>query len=338
MKNKLLIALPVVLFILATGVTFQLLRSDEGVTNTATSTADLSQTVSRATTLALSRPTTIVPSQSDNSTQPAPSSTESLPAITLASQPSTEPLHIAVAGDVGTGDFKEYATSAAMDVLDEQNNFAALLLLGDNVYENGEPDKVQEKVFDPFNPVLDKDTKLYAVLGNHDVRNGNGPAHAKALGMPNRWYSKQLNADTTLIALDSTDPGNAEQLQWLDATLAETQTRWTIAIFHHPAFSAGYHGNEPGVQQHFVPLFKKHQVDLVLTGHDHDYQRNKPQDGTLYIVTGAAAKLRDVGRKDFTEVAFSVHSFVTLTIYNDRIEGTAIDHSGQTIDTFSLNA
>ena len=52
----------------------------------------------------------------------------------------------------------------------------AVLLLGDNVYDNGEPAHVQARVFEPIGPVLDAETKLIAVLGNHDVRDDNGRA------------------------------------------------------------------------------------------------------------------------------------------------------------------
>lgn len=245
-------------------------------------------------------------------------------------------LRLAVAGDVGTGGEAAYRTAAVMDGLESQDEYDKLLLLGDNIYENGDPSLVQAKVLDPLTPVLDGPTELLAVLGNHDVHDDNGDAQAAALGMPNRWYATSTDL-LTVIALDSTQPDNAEQREWLRATLADTASSWTIVILHHPAFSAGWHGNEPGVQANFVPLFEEFGVDLVLSGHDHDYQRSTAINGVTYVVTGAAAKLRPTGREDFTAVSWSTHSFVDLSIYPDRIEGQAIDHDSRAIDTFTLN-
>ncbi|MGB5757361.1 MAG: metallophosphoesterase [Acidimicrobiales bacterium] len=264
----------------------------------------------------------------------APTSAQTTP-IETPVEPVT--LRLAVAGDVGTGGAAAYQTAAVMDSLDNQSEYDKLLLLGDNVYDDGDPSLVASKVLDPFAPVLDGPTELLAVLGNHDVDNDNGDAQAAALGMPNRWYVTRTDL-ATIIALDSTQPDNAEQRAWLRSTLADTETPWTIVMLHHPAFSAGLHGNEPGVQANFVPLFEEYGVDLVLSGHDHDYQRSKVINSVTYVVTGAAAKLRPTGREDFTAVAWSTHSFVDLLIYPDRIQGQAIDHDGQAIDQFTLRA
>ncbi len=246
-------------------------------------------------------------------------------------------VRLAVAGDVGTGDAAAYKTAAVMDRLDQQRDFDALLLLGDNIYENGDPADVVSKVFEPFDPVLDRETQLLAVLGNHDVDDGFGPAQAKALGMANAWYSTSIE-DVTIVALDSNQADNPDQLAWLRATLSAVDTTWTIAIMHHPAYSAGWHGSDAKVQKHFAPLFAEFDVDLALSGHDHDYQRNNPIDGVTYVVTGAAAKLRPAGSETFTAVSWSTPSFVDLAVYEDRIELQAVDHSGRSIDVFELSA
>lgn len=252
----------------------------------------------------------------------------------------TEPLdppalRLAVAGDVGTGGSAEYRTAAIMDTLDEQTEFDAILLLGDNVYENGDAAQLQAKVFDPFAPVLDGQTDLLAVLGNHDVDHANGDAQASALGMPGRWYTSPTET-TTIIALDSNQAANEAQRAWLQSNLAATSTPWTIVIMHHPAYSAGWHGGDADVQANFVPLFEEYGVDLVLSGHDHDYQRSKEINGVTYVVSGAAAKVRQTGRQDFTAVSWSTYNFVDLAIYADRIQGQAIDHDGRAIDTFTI--
>ena len=244
---------------------------------------------------------------------------------------------LAVAGDVGTGGVVAYRTGAIMDTLDEQRPYDALLLLGDNVYDNGNPDDVLERVLYPFGAVLDQDTELIAVLGNHDVRNNNGPAQAAALGMPNDWYVTGID-NISIVALNSNEPSSPEQREWLDTTLTTLDTEWTIVIMHHSPYSAGWHGNNSPVIENFVPLFEKHRVDLVLTGHDHDYQRTKPINGITYIVTGAAARTRPAGRDDFTAASWSTPSFVDVTVYDDRMLIQAVDHRGRAIDSVELLA
>lgn len=242
---------------------------------------------------------------------------------------------LAVAGDVGTGEVAAYRTGAIMDTLDEQRPFDALLLLGDNIYEDGDPDKLPDRVLYPFGAVLDRGTRLLAVLGNHDVRNNNGPAQAAALGMPNEWYLTPIG-NTSIVALNSNKPTSHDQREWLDATLTTITTQWTIVILHHSPYSAGWHGNNSAVIDNFVPLFEKHQVDVVLSGHDHDYQRNLPINGVTYIVTGAAAKTRPAGRDEFTAVSWSTHSFIDVAIYRDLMYIQAVDHAGRVIDSVEI--
>ena len=83
------------------------------------------------------------------------------------------------------------------------------------------------------------------------------------------------------------------------------------------------------VREAWSPLFAEFDVPLVLAGHDHDYQRSRPQDGVTYVVSGGGAKLRPTGREDFTAVSDSVLHYLDLLFYDDRIVGRAVDHSGQ---------
>jgi hypothetical protein len=93
-------------------------------------------------------------------------------------------VRFAAAGDVGTGEGNEQRTATAMDALEPQQSFDALLLLGDNIYPSGDPSQVQEVIFDAFSGVLDGDTRLLPVLGNHDVASDNGDRQAVALDVP----------------------------------------------------------------------------------------------------------------------------------------------------------
>ena len=79
------------------------------------------------------------------------------------------------------------------------------------------------------------------------------------------------------------------------------------------------------VRRAFTPLFERHGVQLVLSGHDHDYQRSVPINGVTYVVTGGAAGTRRTGEADFTAVSFSWHHFVELAVFPDRLVLRAIN-------------
>lgn len=245
------------------------------------------------------------------------------------------PVRLAVAGDVGTGGADEIRIAAAMDAMEAQSEYDALILLGDNVYPNGDPVKLPEVVFGPFDPVLDNGTQLLPVLGNHDVRDGHGDAQAAALGMPGRWYATRIG-DVLIVSLDSTRPDDPDQLAWLESTLSESGATWAIATMHHPPYSGGMHGSSLDVREAFTPLLEKYGVQLALAGHDHDYQRSKPINCVTYVVSGGAAKLRPANRADFTAVAWSTYHFLDLLVWPDRLEVRAINQDGAMFDSVTL--
>jgi 3',5'-cyclic AMP phosphodiesterase CpdA len=241
-----------------------------------------------------------------------------------------EELHLALAGDVGDSGSRLEATADAVARADRAQPFDGLVLLGDNVYPEGDPDRVPETVFGPFAPVLDH-ADLHAILGNHDIRDGHGDAQAAALGMPGRWWARHLG-DVLLVGLDSNHPDDPEQLAWLERTLATATEPWRIVLLHHPPYSAGYQGSDLDARAAFTPLFARYGVALVVSGHDHDYQRSVPLQGVTYVVSGAAAGTRRTGERDFTAVSFSWHHFVELGVYPDRLVLRAINQDLRVAD------
>ena len=245
-------------------------------------------------------------------------------------------LRVAVAGDIGDSGRRLEATADAIGRLAGDDPFDVLLLLGDNVYPAGDPTRLSDVVFEPFRPVLDRGTTLLAILGNHDVRNGQGDAQMAALGMPGRWWSVQ-RAGVLLIGLDSNRPDDRDQLAWLERTLRDTRATWKIVALHHPPYSAGYQGSNKAARAAFTPIFQRYGVQLVLSGHDHDYQRSRPIGGTTYVVTGSGAGTRRTGEADFTAVSFSWHSYVELGVYPDRIVGRTLNQDNRMADEWSLS-
>jgi 3',5'-cyclic AMP phosphodiesterase CpdA len=241
-------------------------------------------------------------------------------------------MRVAVAGDVGDSGHRLDETATAMARLEGEDPYDILLLLGDNVYPSGDPARIPDTVFGPFTDVLD-DAELLAILGNHDVTNAD--AQLAMLGMPAHWWAVE-RGDVLIIGLDSNEPSNPTQLAWLDDTLAASTATWKIVAVHHPPYSAGYQGSNHAVRDNFVPLFERYGVQLVLSGHDHDYQRSDQINGVTYIVTGAAAGTRRTGDAGFTVISFSWHSYVELGIYPDRLVGRALNQDNRVADEWTL--
>jgi hypothetical protein len=242
--------------------------------------------------------------------------------------------HFVAAGDIGDSGRRLDATAAAVDELDTRVPVDALLLLGDNSYPAGDPSTLDSVVFRPFARVLGH-AELLAILGNHDVMDGHAAGQVDALGMPGRWWSRQLD-DVLVVGLDSTLADDPAQEAWLERTLADTTALWKIVMVHHPPYSAGYQGSNDAVRATFSPLFERHGVQLVLSGHDHDYQRSKPIDGVTYIVSGAAAGTRRTGDAAFTEVSFSWHHFVEIAIWPDRLVLRAVNQDLRVADEVTV--
>lgn len=171
---------------------------------------------------------------------------------------------------------------------------------------------------------------LFAVLGNHDVKEGNAAGQVDALGMEGRWWAHDFG-DVLLVGLDSNAVDDPDQRAWLEDALAGSTEQWRIVVVHHPPYSAGYQGSNRAVRRTFVPLFERYGVQLVLSGHDHDYQRSKPING-VYIVSGAAAGTRRTGEDHFTAESFSWHHFVELAVFDDHLVVRAVNQDERVAD------
>jgi len=251
--------------------------------------------------------------------------------------PDAEPgFHVAVLGDVGDSGSRLDATARAVAAIDADDPFDAVLLLGDNVYPAGDPAGLQATVFDPFAPELDHGAELFAILGNHDVKDGHAEAQMRALDMPGRWWARTFG-DVLVVGLDSTSTDDPAQRAWLERTLEHSDAQWKIVAVHHPPYSAGYQGSDDAVREQFAPLFARHGVQLVLSGHEHDYQRSEIIDGVTYVVTGGAAGTRRTGERNFTAVSFSWHHFVDLHVFADRAVLRAVNQDGRVADDIVLS-
>ena len=251
--------------------------------------------------------------------------------------PGRPDVRIAVAGDTGTGTTHQWRTARTMFLQSQTRRYDALLLLGDLVYPSGDASLVRRVVTGPFSSLLTGGTELVPVLGNHDYQQGEQQQILAALDRRSPWYVERVGS-VRVIALDSNRVSDAAQTLWLRKVLATPQPvgTWTIVAMHHPAYSAGAHGSELEVRRTWGELFARYEVPLVLSGHDHDYQRSAPQDGVTYVVSGAGAKVRAVGEEPFTAVSSAQLHYLDLLVYDERLVGRAVAQDGQLIDTFTI--
>ncbi len=252
--------------------------------------------------------------------------------LTLPNKP-TGTLRFAVIGDSGTGDNNQYRLAKAFTDIHQRFPYEFVLMLGDNMYGSENARDFQRKFEIPYKPVLDKGVKFYAALGNHDSTN---QRMYKLFNMNGeRFYTFRPKAGIRLFALDS-NYMDRTQLQWLEKELAASGSDWKIMYFHHPIYSSGgRHGSDTALREQLEPLFLKYGVDVVMAGHEHFYERLKPQKGIHYFISGGAGKLRkgDVSGQ-FTEKSFDTgFHFMIFEIDGDQMHFQTISDQNRTVDS-----
>ena len=243
-----------------------------------------------------------------------------------------------VLGDFGTGDRTQYQLAEQMKKLHDRFKYELVVLVGDNLYGAERPQDFKKKFELPYKPLLDAGVKFYASLGNHDARE---QRYYKLFNMEGKlYYTFSPKPDVRFFALESTYP-EPEQIKWLENELKASGSDWKIAFFHHPLYSSGdRHGSDLRLRELLEPLFLKYNVSLVLTGHDHFYERVKPQKGITYFVVGSGGKLRS-GNIDrgsgITAKGFDTDlAFMAAEITGDEMYFSVVSRTGQIVDSGSL--
>jgi predicted MPP superfamily phosphohydrolase len=220
-----------------------------------------------------------------------------------------------------------------METYRQKVGFDFVIMLGDNIYGSHHPNDFTQKFELPYKPMLDAGVKFYAALGNHD--DPNDERLYKPFNMGGERYYAFKKGDVAFFALDSNymDPN---QLSWIDQNLQNTKSKWKICYFHHPLYNEGRsHGPDLDLRTQLTPLFKRYGVNLVLSGHEHVYERIKPQDNIYYLVLGNSAKLmsKDLRSSDQMQKGFdSDRGFMLIEIGGDKLYFQVISRTGQTID------
>jgi hypothetical protein len=269
------------------------------------------------------------------------SPTGSIPSAT----PSGDPVLVG-AGDIADCELPGDSTTAALIEGIPGTVFTA----GDNAYPKGTADEFRDCYGPTWGRFLDRTRPS---PGNHDWDTGGAAGYLGYFGTAAApdgvtWYSYDLGSwhvvvlDSDCAQVKGCDPDSA-QGRWLAADLAASSARCTLAIWHHPRFSSGTHGNDRSVAPFWQALYDA-GADLVLNGHDHDYERFAPQDPSgnedrerglrQFVVGTGGAELRPflVPKKN-SELRVSVsHGVIRLTLHDGSYEWRFIPTAGDVGD------
>ena len=242
-------------------------------------------------------------------------------------------VRFAAFGDNGTGGQEQY--DVAQQMVRQRANFPFdfVLMLGDNIYGSDTAADFRRKFEDPYKPMLDAGVKFYASLGNHD--NPNQRLY-KPFNMDGKRYYSFRKENVEFFALDSTymDP---VQLAWVEKQLSASTAQWKICYFHHPLYSDGkFHGPDRDLRSRLEPLLAKGGVSVVLSGHEHFYERLKPQQGIYHFIIGNGGQLRYHDLKPSQDIAKGFDTdrgFALFEIAGDDLYFQALSRTGEIVDS-----
>ena len=248
-------------------------------------------------------------------------------------------LKFAVIGDNGTGGRPQYEVGRQLAAVRATFPFEFVLMMGDNLYNAQDFTAKFER---PYAALLSAEVEFYAAIGNHD--DPNAQVRYPAFNMNGARYYTFAKRNVRFVVAD-TNFLDQVQLGWLENTLKSASEQWKIVYFHHPLYSNGErHGSNVELRVRLEPLFVAYGVDVVMSGHDHIYERIVPQKGITYFVIGSSGQLRRGGLRPsaitaagfaddqaFTlmEVAGSALTFQTLS-RTGRIVDSGVIHSRRT--------
>jgi Calcineurin-like phosphoesterase len=250
-------------------------------------------------------------------------------------------VRFAVIGDTGTASTAQFDVGKQMKAFHDKFPFEFVIMVGDNLYGgSSNPDAFRSRFEAPYAALLAAKVKFYAALGNHDNPT---QVNYKDWNMDGRrYYTFRVGGGllggvgVRFFVLDS-NYVDKPQLDWLEAELKKSKSEWKIAFFHHPLYSSGKkHGSSTDLRASLEPLFVDNGVNVVFAGHDHFYERIKPQKGIYHFVVGAGGSLRvgDIKKNTgLTEAGFDTdYSFLLAEIAGMELFFQAISRTGQTVD------
>ena len=273
--------------------------------------------------------------------------------------PGTGTTRFIAFGDSGVGSAAQYSLTSLMTT----ERFDFVMHLGDIAYGNASGTgpasytAYQSRFFDVYRDIL-RARPVFPTIGNHDNATANAQAYRDVFVLPEdgastsypqhaeRFYSFDygtvhfVSLDTETAFLDIAQ--RQVQVDWLKTDLAATTQAWKVVFFHRPPYSTGSgHGSDLTIRSAFGPIFEQYSVQLVINGHDHDYERTVPiktsadpsaQPVTYIVSGGGGGPLYTVSGGSFTAFARSAYHYLRaeasechLTVQPIGLDGVAFD-------------
>ena len=285
----------------------------------------------------LSRPATLADEQGQRPALSQGRTTAVAPATPSLLPNAPDSVKFLIIGDSGTGGREQYEVAARIIEAHKRFPFTFALMLGDNLYGSNNAAAFRSKFERPYAPLLEAGVKFYAALGNHDDATQRFYA---PFNMEGRRYYTHTSGDVRFFVLDSTYM-SPDQVRWVDNELSRSTHKWKIAYMHHPMYSSGEkHGSLVPLRNVLEPLFQRNGVDVVFAGHEHFYERIKPQMGIVYITQGGSAKLRRANIRNnsaLTDKGFDTdRSFTLAEIVGDQMHVETISRLGAIVDSATI--
>jgi hypothetical protein len=257
--------------------------------------------------------------------------TELAPFTTAAAADVTDATRFVVLGDSGTGGAAQVGIMKRISA----NPFEFMLFLGDIAYASGSATQLQTKFFDIYQDFM-KYVPVYPTIGNHERRTRKGDPYFEAFVLPGeeRYYSFDWGS-VHFVAIDTTHR-DKEQIIWLDEDLEKNKLPWVIVYGHHPMYTNSMRGPQLSIRRAFAKVLTHHKVDLVVTGHEHHYERFKVADVNYIVSGGGGGQLtRFYGRNEALKQA-TVHHFLAFEVSPTELKMKAIDIEGNEIESLAL--
>lgn len=268
--------------------------------------------------------------------QTTPSSTDPTPAPTAmtTSNSSASSVRFAVKGDWGDGSFAQATVTGRMCEWRETTGFTYVLTTGDNFYD---PDgsATDSNYYNPERCLYsDPRHRWRASWGNHD----DGSSTGDVLLSPSqpRYYSWTVG-DIAFFAYDGNDVSQAQR-EWLRNAVCSSTAAVKVLYGHQSPYSTGSHGSDLVVREMVHPVARDCDARLVLSGHDHLYERSFPIEGVTYIVTGGGGANPHECRtaEDWVAICLSRHHFLYVEVDSNSIRVRTVGTDGQVFDSVDI--